>query len=186
MALRYALLGLLHAEPASGYELTKKFERALQRYAWHANHSQIYPALTQLAHEGLIAVVEHGPRGRRTYAITEAGRVQLRQWMLAAPDESLVRHEFVLRLFLLSTLEVPEARALLQQQVADSMREAERLRGVVERTDPRNTPTAPAPFGRLAAGYGLRYYEMLRDWALWALDELEHAEQREPPPELRP
>ena len=96
-----------------------------------------------------------------------------------------VRHEFVLRLFLLSTLEVPEARALLQQQVADSMREAERLRVVVERTDPTNTPTARL-VRRLAAGYGLRIYQMLRDWAIWALDELEHAEQTAPPPELRP
>lgn len=48
-SLRYALLGLLAEEPASGYDLTKKFERMLQRYAWHAQHSQIYPELNRMA-----------------------------------------------------------------------------------------------------------------------------------------
>ena len=80
MSLRYALLGLLAEEPASGYDLTRKFE-VLRRYAWHAQSSQIYPELSQLSSAGLVSVVERGPRGRQTYAITEAGRAQLREWL---------------------------------------------------------------------------------------------------------
>src|SRR5215470_2260302 len=82
MSLRYALLGLLADEPASGYELTKKFERVLRRYAWHAQHSQIYPELNRMAADGLVEVVAEGPRGRRTYAITAAGRAAVRRWMV--------------------------------------------------------------------------------------------------------
>ena len=105
MSLRYALLGLLAEEPASGYELTRRFQQVLQRYAWHAQNSQIYPELNQLSRDGLAAVVEEGPRGRRTYAITDAGREELRRWMRNPPDVFVVRNEFVLRLFLLSALE---------------------------------------------------------------------------------
>ncbi|WP_279579818.1 PadR family transcriptional regulator [Fodinicola feengrottensis] len=68
MSLRYALLGLLADEPASGYDLARTFEISLQRWAWHARHSQIYPELNKLADEGLIDVVDEGARGRRTYA----------------------------------------------------------------------------------------------------------------------
>src|SRR5919198_1549940 len=99
MSLRYALLGLLADEAASGYELTKKFERTLDRYAWHAKHNQVYQELNRLAADGLVEVVEEGARGRKTYAITEPGREELRNWLLHPQRNPVVRNEFVLRLF---------------------------------------------------------------------------------------
>src|SRR5690349_9196339 len=105
MSLRYALLGLLAEEPASGYELAGRFERNLRRYAWHARHSQIYPELSRLAQDGLITVVAEGARGRRTFAITETGRARLREWVLQPNADPVVRNEHTLRLFLLSTLD---------------------------------------------------------------------------------
>jgi DNA-binding PadR family transcriptional regulator len=173
MSLRYALLGLLADEPASGYELTGKFDRALRRYAWHAQHSQIYPELNRLAADGLIAVAEHGPRGRRTYAITAAGRAQLRQWLLNPPDEFVARNELVLRLFLLSTLDRGAARPLLESMARQSAEEVRRLREVIDKADSGAAAGAPLPFGRMAAEFGLRFFQTLHEWATWALDHLE-------------
>src|SRR5579871_1620507 len=135
MSLRHALLGLLAEEPASGYELTRKFERVLQRYAWHARNSQIYPELNQLADDGLAAVIDEGPRGRRTYAITDAGRAELRRWMRNPPETFQVRNEFVLRLFLLHALEPDEARTVLHQIAAESDAMLSALREDVEKFD---------------------------------------------------
>ena len=174
MSLRYALLGLLTEEPASGYDLARKFERALRRYAWHAQHSQIYPELSQLERDGLIAVIAEGGRGRRTYAITDAGRAELRRWLLNPPDEFVVRNEFVLRLFLLSTLDAESARALLRPLVEESAREVERLRAAIDSRGAATAPGVQLPFGRLAAEYGLRSFQTLHDWALWALEQLDH------------
>ena len=175
MSLRYALLGLLAEEPASGYELTRKFERALQRYAWHAQHSQIYPELSRLAGDGLIAVVAEGARGRRTYAITENGRAELRSWMLNPPDVFVVRHEFVLRLFLLSTLEPDEARALLRPVAEESARELATLRAAIETADAGTPPGEGPAMGRLVAEYGLRSFQTMHDWALWALNRIDQS-----------
>jgi len=178
MSLRYALLGLLADEPASGYDLTGKFERALQRYAWHAQHSQIYPELNRLAGEGLVAVVEEGARGRRTYAITDAGRADLRTWMLNPPDVFVVRNEFVLRLFMLSTLDADDARALVAQLGEESAREVAKLREAIDEADATSPPGAgPAP-GRLAAEYGARIFETTREWALWAVDRIDRSRRR--------
>ncbi|MFD0578677.1 PadR family transcriptional regulator [Dactylosporangium darangshiense] len=116
MSLRYALLGLLAEEPASGYDLAGKFERNLRRYAWHAQRSQIYPELNRLAADGLVSVVEEGARGRRAYAITDVGRIELRRWVLDPNDEPVVRNEHTLKLFLLATLDVEDARKVLRQQ----------------------------------------------------------------------
>ena len=61
-----------------------------------------------MAVDGLITVVAQGARGRRTYAVTDAGRADLWQWMVNPPDVIVLRNEFVLRLFLLSTLDPAE------------------------------------------------------------------------------
>ena len=116
MSLRYALLGLLAREPASGYELARRFRGGVGRYAWHAQQSQVYPELNHLAADSLVEVVDEGPRGRRTYAITSAGRDDLHGWLTAADDRPIVRNEQVLRLFLLPCLGREDARVLLQRQ----------------------------------------------------------------------
>ncbi|MEU5692427.1 PadR family transcriptional regulator [Actinosynnema sp. NPDC020468] len=181
MSLRHALLGLLAEEPASGYDLTGKFARALQRYAWHAKHNQIYPELTRLAGEGLVAVVAEGARGRRTYAITDTGRAELRNWMLHPPDVFVVRNEFVLRMFLLSTLDPDEARALLRPVAEESARELATLRESIDRADATAPPTAAPELSRLVAEYGLRSFQTMHDWALWALDRIDQADGRREP-----
>lgn len=173
MSLRYALLGLLAEEPASGYELAKKFERVLRRYAWHAQHSQIYPELNQMAVDGLTTVIAEGARGRRTYAITDAGRADLRQWMLNPPDAIVVRNEFVLRLFLLSTLDPAEARRLLELTADANARQLQELRANVAAFDAAADPAAGLPLQRLVAEFGLRSFQLLTEWALWATERID-------------
>jgi len=181
MSLRYALLGLLAEEPASGYDLTRKFERVLQRYAWHAQNSQIYPELKQLASDGLVSVIDKGPRGRQTYAITETGRAELRQWMRNPPDVFLVRNEFVLRLFLLTALEPDEARTALSQLAAESAAALAELREQVEKFDATAEPGTASPLSRLVAEFGLRSFQTTYDWALWAQDRIGRTEARDRP-----
>jgi hypothetical protein len=102
---------MLVEEPASGYDLTRKFERVLQRYAWHAHNSQIYPELKQLAADRLVTVAERGPPGQaglRDHRPGAGGTAPLD----AQPARRLVvRNELVLRLFLPTALEPEEARA---------------------------------------------------------------------------
>ncbi len=108
-ALRHALLSLLSQERASGYELARRFERTLWRHAWHAQYSQIRPELDRMAADGLITLVARGTRQRRTYSITRAGQAELQRWLHHPPARFVARSEFVLRLFLLSTLDPADA-----------------------------------------------------------------------------
>ncbi|MFI8996169.1 helix-turn-helix transcriptional regulator [Streptomyces sp. NPDC053542] len=177
MSLRYALLGLLADEAGSGYELTKKFERSLDRYAWHAKHNQVYQELNRLAVDGLAEVVEEGARGRKTYAITEAGRADLRQWLLNPPRNPVVRNEFVLRLFLLFALDPKEARAVLAEYAAAAQRDLDALTALVESADVELTDGRlpdPLAFGHLAAGFGLHMLPASRDWAHWAIAQIDN------------
>jgi len=119
--------------------------------------------------------VEEGPRGRSTYAVTDAGRAELRRWMRDPPEQFNVRNEFVLRLFLLSALEPDEARAALQGLLAQNDAALTDLHEQVDKFDALAEPGASPPLNRMVAEFGLRSFETLRDWALWALDHLGEA-----------
>ncbi len=170
MSLSHALLGLLAVAPASGYELTKEFERDLGRYAWQAGHTSIYPELAKLARRGLVGVVHEGARGAKTYDITPEGREELRTWLLTPPSTAAaVRNEQVLRMFLLSALAPADQKAVLTRIAANTAAAAAELREILER---EHGDGPRAEFGLLAAEYGRRQYDAVHGWAVWAMEQL--------------
>ena len=172
MSLTHALLGLLAVEPASGYELTKAFEGDIGRYAWQAGHTSIYPELVKMAERGLVEVTREGARGSRTYAVTPAGRDELRSWLLNLPRQNRVRNEPVLRMFLLSALEPADALTVLHKIAENTERDLAELRAILDAN--RDTPLdGRAGFGLLAAEFGARQYAAVNDWAQWAISRLE-------------
>jgi PadR family transcriptional regulator AphA len=173
VSLTHALIGLLAVEPRTGYELTKFFDETMGRYAWQAGHTSIYPELARLAKRGLVEVAHEGARGSRTYAATEAGRAELRTWLLAPDDGGKVRNEYVLRMFLLSALDPADALTLLRRIAATSAAGAAELREVRAEHGADAIPPGSAGFGQLAAEFGLRQYEATAAWAHWAIEQLE-------------
>ncbi|AEA28288.1 PadR family transcriptional regulator [Pseudonocardia benzenivorans] len=172
MSLTHALLGLLATRPQSGYELTKAFEGDLGRYAWQAGHTSIYPELAKLAERGLVEVTAEGARGSKTYDVTDAGRAELRDWLMSPPSrQAKVRNEQVLRMFLLSALDRDDAVTLLRRIAASTAEQADVLRAI--REEAGDVVPGPAGFGQLAAEYGLRQYETVSSWALWAIEQLQ-------------
>ena len=69
--VRAAILALLREGPRNGYQIMSEVEER-SGGAWRPSPGAVYPALQQLADEGLIKAEESG--GRRTFGLTEAGR----------------------------------------------------------------------------------------------------------------
>lgn len=78
---------------------------------------------------------------------------------------------------LLSALEIPEARALVQQYLDEATRELAELRSITEGADAGAHPRGRMRFGRLAAEYGVHQGRALQQWAEWALHQLGEAER---------
>ena len=74
--VRAAILALLREGPRTGYQIMSEIEERTGG-AWRPSPGAVYPALSQLADEGLIAGEESD--GRRTYSLTEAGRQYVEQ-----------------------------------------------------------------------------------------------------------
>ena len=159
MSLRHAVLGLLHEHPSTGYQLTHKFERSLGN-AWHAGHSQIYPELAKLEEAGLVEMVGEGARGSRTYAVTDAGREELRHWLLEAEPTRTQRNETALRWFLIGVLGPEDRRAALEREIAHAQGQLDHLHQLAAHVD---TLDHPQPF-RPAIDLGLRMNPVMIDW----------------------
>ncbi|MFC4137523.1 MULTISPECIES: PadR family transcriptional regulator [unclassified Microbacterium] len=175
MTLRHALLGLLEDGHASGYDLTARFEKSLHAYVWTARQSHVYPELNRMIADHLIEVVEQGARGRRTYAITESGRQELRKWLLTPAGPRGVRDERVLRIALISALSEEDARRLILDYLADAEAAEAELLGVASAADAEDHQRGRLRFGRLALEYGIRSFQAQQEWARWALAQLEVA-----------
>jgi DNA-binding PadR family transcriptional regulator len=86
--VRAAALILLAEERRNGYQLMQEIEQR-SGGVWRPSPGAVYPALAQLEDEGLVQVEERD--GRRTYALTDAGRayVDERRDELVAPWEEM-------------------------------------------------------------------------------------------------
>ncbi|GAA2708987.1 MULTISPECIES: PadR family transcriptional regulator [Streptomyces] len=176
MSLRHAMLGLLAEKPASGYDLMKRFETSLGN-AWPATQSQVYGELGKLAKADLLEVVAEGPRGRKEYAITEAGRAELRRWLTETAPERTRRSEAMLRVFFLDLLTPLEAVAYLSGEAERVARQHAGMRELERSVDWSDGPLAVN--GRLALEYGLRFTAMYEEWARWAAAQVEERIRQE-------
>jgi DNA-binding PadR family transcriptional regulator len=175
VSLRIAALGLLTQHPGSGYDLLKRFQQSMA-HVWPATQSQLYGELNKLADAGLIEVSDIGPRGRKEYRVTDAGRAELVRWVTTPQEDPPRRRPDVLRVFLLSEVPVAEARTYVTSVAANAeaeLKEYERLRDSVTWGDD------DADFyARAALEYGLRDAAMEAQWAHWLVEEISKRAQK--------
>jgi DNA-binding PadR family transcriptional regulator len=69
--VRAAILALLQEGPRNGYQIMSEIEERSDG-AWRPSPGAVYPALSQLADEGLVEAEESG--GKRTFQLTDEGR----------------------------------------------------------------------------------------------------------------
>jgi DNA-binding PadR family transcriptional regulator len=130
---------------------------------WPATQSQLYGELNKLADAGLIAVSDIGPRGRKEYRITGAGRDELRRWITNPKDDPPFRSATLLRVFLLGEVPSEQARdhMIAMAEHADAeVKRLEQLRESIKWGDDEGLF-----YGRAALDWGLRKNAMEAEWA---------------------
>ena len=170
MSLRYATLGLLAQHSGSGYDLLKRFEISMAN-VWSATQSQLYGELNKLADADLIQVTDIGPRGRKEYRITAAGRAELVRWINDTADDPPMRRPDLVRVFLLGELAPKDARryaAKFAKHAASELKRLEQLRDSLEWNE-----SDTDFYGRAALEFGLRDAAMEEQWANWLVTSIE-------------
>src|SRR5438045_461450 len=97
---KFAILGTLSLNPASGYDIKQFVESSIGHF-WNESYGSIYPILKKLAQSGLIQPQKgaRGGRERVVSAITSQGEKVLREWLRLPPRPEPARSEILLKLF---------------------------------------------------------------------------------------
>lgn len=132
---------------------------------WPATQSQLYGELNKLADAGLIEVAEIGPRGRKVYRATEAGRAELTRWATNPQADPPQRSTSLLRVFLLGEIPRDDARRYVVGVAEHAESELSRLQEL--RDSIRWGDTDADFYGAAALEYGLRIEAMQAEWARW-------------------
>jgi len=172
MSLAHALLTALNERPSSGLELARRFDRSIG-YFWPATHQQIYRELKGLERDGLIVQVadEGGRGGKRTYAILDEGRDELRRWMAAPEDPKHIKDSLMVRVRASAALggdllpEIRRHRVIHAAQLAEYED--------IEKRDFQGTLSESRRRQYLVLQWGLHLQKARIDWADAAIEQLE-------------
>ncbi|WP_154402660.1 PadR family transcriptional regulator [Nocardioides speluncae] len=153
MRLRHVLLVLIAERPHTGYDVTQRMQKTMSMI-WSAHHSQIYPELAAMEADGLLtceAGAGPGPREKKTYTVTEAGRHELRIWLGSPYQPRAPKDELVLRAFAAASADPAELAAVYEEetrQIEGRLARYATIRAEVEESGHTDDPTRPE-FGHL-------------------------------------
>lgn len=170
MSLPHVLLGMLE-EPASGYDLKKHFGESV-RYFWHAELSQIYPALAKLEKQGLLKSEtrpsEKGPK-RKIYTRTPKGKAALREWLAEGPVCRTERLSYLTQVFFLDA--IPKSQRVrffkaLRDDFAERLEELQQIEKHWSESDPRFPDALPDSelYKHMTLRSGLLKYQLMVEW----------------------
>lgn len=166
--MAHVILGLLMLWPQSLYDLTKNFEAGISLF-YSASTGSIKRALDRLLADGRIRVEsEEGPRGKKTYAATDAGRREFRRWMVSELSGTDAEGAMLARAYFLGLVEADERRVIaahIDERVRRDLSRLERLKADVSATE------VPAGFEEIARyqlatlQYGLASHRAALAWS---------------------
>jgi DNA-binding PadR family transcriptional regulator len=167
VALEHALLVALREHPASGLELTRRFDRSFG-FFWNATHQQIYKVLRRMEGDGWVTsdvVRDPGRRERTVYTVTDRGATALAGWLAASTPAEAFRSELAVKMRGASYGD----RAALLADIADRVAEHRVRLAHYEAMRERDYPEPATLTGQRLDQYlvlrgGLRLEQFWIDW----------------------
>jgi DNA-binding PadR family transcriptional regulator len=153
-----SLLGFLLGGPQSGWDLVETARQRIGDY-WSLTRSQVYRELAAMEDRGLIESGDVGPRERRPYTITAAGRTAFQSWLREPPGPEQIRYPLLLKLSFGRHLTLAEIRDFLtehrEQHAAKLASYEQRLPELREHGD---------EYAVAVLQFGIRYEQAVLDW----------------------
>jgi DNA-binding PadR family transcriptional regulator len=172
-SFEHILLGLICAEPSSGYDLKRRFATTPMG-VYQPSSGTLYPALRRLERQGLVRPQSsHDPqstRQRRVYEATGTGRAAHTSWLRTPVEPATVARDLGLHLmrFVMMEKRLPPVEVIaFLQSLADALAAfVAQLEGYVTAAD------FPGQHPRLALYHGVTVYRASLRWAEYAIAAL--------------
>jgi DNA-binding PadR family transcriptional regulator len=155
-----ALLGLLLERPMTGWDLIAAAQERIGEF-WTITQSQVYRELTAMAARGLVAAGPTGPRDRKPYEVTPAGRAAFADWLENGPGEDQVRIPLLLTIAFAGHLPAGRLAEIIDDRRAVHAERLERYLAGRELL----AAAGPGEAARLATlEFGIRHEQAVLDW----------------------
>ena len=156
-----SLLGFLHHGPMSGWDLAAVAQTVIGDF-WSLTRSQVYRELERMAAADLVEAGEPGPRNRRVYTLTAAGREAFAAWIDQEPGPEHIRFPLLLTVSFGRHLPPARLRAFVEQhRRVHAARLADYERQHAEATAPGIDPD---PYALVTLEFGLAYERAVLGW----------------------
>ena len=171
----YLILGLLTSRDWSAYELAEHIDKGVTE-VWPRASRQLYNAPKQLVEQGLVTAVTQrtGRRRRTVYAITAAGRAELRRWLSTEAKPPSLEFEAMVHVLLADQGSLEDLHKTLERVIeqANQARELfETHQEFIEATEGGTFPERQHVFV-LSSAFMIGHFTHIAAWATWALGEV--------------
>jgi DNA-binding PadR family transcriptional regulator len=151
-----SLLGFLSDSPMSGWELSAAVEGSIANF-WNVTRSQVYRELRTLSELGYVEAGDAGPRDRRPYSITDAGRRAFREWIVRDPGSAIVRMPLLLTVFFGRHLPAERLGEIVTKELQGGLEALEKFQAMQQQFE-------DDPFVKQVLQFGIDYQKTLLAW----------------------
>lgn len=132
MALKHAVLAALTSEPASGYELSKRFDVSVANF-WPASAQQIYRELDRLEGEGLVTardVRQQKRPDKRVFSVTAPGRRELAGFIRSPTRATVIRDDMLVKVASINQKNSADVAAAVRERTEASRKKLNMYEGL--------------------------------------------------------
>jgi DNA-binding PadR family transcriptional regulator len=187
MPLEHAILAFIEFQPLSGYDLKKYFDVSVAHF-WSATQSHIYKSLEGLEKKGWaeVQIIQQDSKpNRKEYHITEAGRAELRHWLVTPLPMEPVRDATMIQVFFSHFSTDEEIVALFEARMQEVREHLQALRTVAQVAIDENARRIGIERARqlwqITLDYGIAYYEFELAWQTKAIETVRNLPPLAPP-----
>lgn len=162
----YAILGMLAIKPMSGYQIRQLIQMSTANF-WSESDGQLYPALSKLAEQGLIAEkvsLKKDIREKKVYRITPKGQAELKKWLALEAETHTVRSEFMLKMFfganVTPTMNLEHVE-IFRSQIKSKLARLFEIKNTIEQED-KSSPHFP--YWMMSIDYGIKQGTAQLEW----------------------
>ena len=161
MDVKTLCLGLLSTGDACGYDLKKTFE-SLFKHFFPAGYGSIYPALADLADDGLVdcqEIPQIGKPDRKVYSITPEGRRSFLQALQSTEPQHKLRSEFLAMIYFSDLMDDERVGSLLDDRIEKLQDTVDHIEGIESQLG-----TDASAGARFVAGFGAAVAQAAADY----------------------
>lgn len=166
MSTPHAILIALLEKPSSGYDLARRFDRAIA-YFWQATHQQIYRELGRMVDAGWVAVIEEEAAATRkkVYRVLPVGREEVARWARETPLGVDDRNLLLLKLRADAVIGPLGLADQVQQMIAEARERLDTYRDIEQRDFSASSLTRGQQLQYAILKAGIRTQETWLEWA---------------------